>query len=130
MSQDHDTKALSLIKEGFPTLEYCHSLQESLILNVILVVLHLGVRQELHHVEIEPAGGSSIPLADDPSGLEYLVEIPLPATGLGPFSLESLGMKALDALLGLKLTGNDQLDVRAGLALPEDHLISSVALTL
>ena len=39
-------------------------------------------------------------------------------------------MKAFDALLGLELAGNDQLDVRAGLALPEDHLISSVALAL
>lgn len=38
-------------------------------------------------------------------------------------------MKALDPLLGLELPGYDQLDVCAGLALSEDYLISSVALT-
>ena len=88
------------------------------------------MRQELHHIEIKPASGPAISLADDTSGLEYLVEVPLPTTGLGPFSLESFCVKALDPLLGLEFAGNDQLDVRAGLALPEDHLITSVALTL
>ena len=55
--------------------------------------------------------------------------VPLPDTGLDSFGFDSFGMKALDPLLGLKFAGYNQLDVCAWLALPEDHLISSVTLT-
>jgi hypothetical protein len=87
------------------------------------------MRQELHHIEIKPAGCPAIPLANDPCSLEYLVVGPLPATGLDSFSLESFGMKALDPFLGLEFACNNQLDVCAWFALPEDYLISSVAFT-
>ena len=58
--------------------------------------------QEFHHIEIKPASGTAIPLANDSCRLEYLVVVPLSATGLDSFSLESFSMKALDPFLGLE----------------------------
>jgi hypothetical protein len=60
------------------------------------------MRQEFHHIEIKPAGGSAIPLANNPGSLEYLVVVTLPTTGLDSFSLESFDMKAFDPFLGLE----------------------------
>jgi hypothetical protein len=60
------------------------------------------MRQEFHHIEIKPAGGPAIPLANNPGSLEYLVVVTLPTTGLDSFSLESFDMKAFDPFLGLE----------------------------
>jgi hypothetical protein len=133
MTNYHNFKILSLVKEGFTPFEDGDSLNKPCVFDVILILFDISMRQKFHHVKIYISLQAFISTNDtshlENFGLQFLIHIFSIIFGF-QFCLNCFLVKRFNSFEYFKLPSYDKVYISAYITFFVQDLISCEGMPL